>query len=139
VNYIDLQRAKEWIETRWGNTKAWASWEEFEPDFAPFTAGAMMETLNVMFRSGLKYAPGPSEVMKEIRRIQHLRIERGDDPKPEMDCRGRHVWAAPWPIDDSRKEVCIFCGAEGKTHSCQHHYRNNKCVWCPAQLQQVPA
>jgi len=132
MNYLDLERAVDWIETRWGSSKAWVRWEQLEPDFAPFTAGSMMEALNTLFRSGHKFAPSPPELYKVVRETQRLRIERGEDPAERLACTSEtHVWAGPWPSDDTNKQRCVMCGAVGGTHACAHHYVNNRCVWCP--------
>jgi len=137
MNYLDLERAVDWIETRWGSSKAWIRWEQLEPDFAPFSAGAMMEGLNNLYRAGHKYAPTPAEVMKTVRETQRLRIDRGEDKPERLACTPNdHVFAGPWPTDKTRKQECVMCGAVGGTQACGHHFKNNKCVWCPTTQKQ---
>jgi hypothetical protein len=126
---LELFEAVKWINTRWGGTKQWASWELLYSDFAGFTAGAVMESLSELYRSGLKYAPGPSEVLAAVKKTQARRVQSGED-ELDRSCTGRHVWSAPAPLDD-RVDSCVLCGQERPARNCSHTYnQHGKCVYC---------
>lgn len=131
MNYLDMDRAVAWIEVRWPRSKAWENWETLTEDFAAFTPGAVMEALNTIYRSGARYAPGPSELMKAVGPAQARRIEAGIDDV-SRDCTGSHVWAAPLPADLERVESCVLCGEERSAPKCAHEHRNRfgSCVFC---------
>jgi hypothetical protein len=130
VNYLDMSRAVDKIESRWGHAKTWENWESLTEDFAHFTAGAFMEALEVVYRSGQRYAPSPSEMMKRTSEVQVLRIERGID-QIERNCNGAHVWADPWPTDEDRHRTCVLCGEIGALVSCDHSHRTRGvCSYC---------
>jgi hypothetical protein len=137
MNYGQLVTGVEWIEVHWPTTgeKTWAGWEKIADEFFSFTAGAFMETAHNLFDAGRKYAPSPSEMKSEMRRVQALRIERGDDPV-DRSCNGEHVWSAPWPTDEDRHLECTLCGATGEVFKCAHviNPRSRQCWYCPKVL-----
>lgn len=133
MNYLDLEKAVDWIETRWGTSKAWARWEELYDDFANYTAGALRQALHQFYKAGHRYPPSPAELMKATAEVQALRIARGDDQIPR-DCSGDHVWADPLPFEEDRHRICVLCGQTGRIVSCDHQFSSRgRCVWCPAQ------
>lgn len=127
----DLVDAREWMVQRWDRVpKVWdnAHLELYE-DFAPYTVGAFYETLTMLYRAGSK-APNPGDVLKELTRVQRLRIERGEDTITVDECAD-HVWAAPDPWDDDRRMTCSVCGAQGAEYRCRRHvYRAGACCYC---------
>jgi hypothetical protein len=134
MNYLDMQRAVDKIEMRWGTAKTWANWEALTDDFSRYTAGAFMEALELVYRSGSRFAPSPSEMMKKTAEVQALRIERGIDDV-DRSCLGDHVWADTWPIDEDRHQVCVLCGEVGALVVCNHPVvRNGRCVYCPVSV-----
>jgi hypothetical protein len=131
MNYLDMQRGVDKIEMRWGTTKSWVNWEDLTEDFASYTPGAFMEAVELFFRSGARFAPSPSEMMKKTAEVQALRIERGID-EVDRSCLGEHVWADPWPDDEDRHRECVLCGELGAVVSCGHPVvSNGRCVYCP--------
>jgi len=94
-----------------------------------FTAGALNQALYQLFRSGLKYAPGPSELWKTVAEVQALRVARGEDDL-DLVC-SKHVWAQPAPYDEDRRQTCVLCGETGIIVECEHHFQNGRCVYCP--------
>ena len=132
MTLVDLARAVDWIETRWGSSKAWQRWEELFEDFATYTAGALKQALYEFYNAGHRYAPTPSELKKKISEVQRLRIERGDDPVSRV-CLGDHVFAGPGPDDEDRHYYCVLCGERGPVFRCEHAFRSDgRCAWCPA-------
>lgn len=135
MTYADLTMAVRWMSDRWGANRVerlWDHWEAFASDFTPYTAGALKETLHRIFRSGAKFPPGPSEVLKELGVVQAQRIHRGDDEMLRT-CAGDHVWAEPHPSDEDRHQVCALCGEPGGLVVCAHSVRNSRgdCAYCP--------
>lgn len=135
MNYLDMQRAVEKIELRWGKAKAWDSWEALTDDFAHYTAGAFMEALETFYRGGHRYAPSPSEMMKHTGEVQARRIEHGID-HAERTCQGNHVWADPTPTDKDRHRTCVLCDEIGVYIKCEHPNRNQLGV-CPYCFDKV--
>lgn len=142
MTYLDLQRGVEWIIVHWpkDGERAWSGWEAMGDEFLGFTAGAFMEACNTLFRSGLKYAPGPSEMLKAIRPVQARRIEYGTDELPRSCDTEQHAWADPLPIDALYEggwvKTCVVCGATQPASKCQHVAVNKltgRCVYCLAE------
>lgn len=131
-NYLDMEQLVSKIEVRWGpNQKSWLQWEKLADDFAPYTAGAMFEALELLYRSGIKTAPSSSEMMRKTAEVQALRYERGVDEMLRT-CSGQHVWANPFPTDKDRRQMCVLCGELGGIVPCDHTVRTESdvCVYC---------
>lgn len=129
----DLARGVAFMESRWGFQKKWANTTSFFEDFAPYTAGALMETLNSWFRAGNKFPPAPSELVKAIGETQVRRIAHGQDNLDDTPC-AVHLWAAPDAWDEDRHQVCVRCGETGAVWACSGHvYQNGPhCAYCPS-------
>lgn len=130
MNFVDLEKAVTWIETRWGRTNKWDRFHDLYSDFAPYTAGALKQALYQLYRGGQKYPPGPPELLKTVSEVQQLRVARGEDDIPRA-CNGDHTWAAPLPFDEDRHVTCVLCGETGGIWTHTHHWVNGCCAYCP--------
>lgn len=131
MNATDIGRAVNWMESRWGHQAAWKDWEELWLDFSVYSAGALMQALNEWYRSGQKFAPKPSELLRSVGEVQRRRIERGEDLPLELPCES-HVWSDPLPFDDDRHRVCVRCGESGPVERHDHVLVGaGRCVYCP--------
>lgn len=128
----DLAQVCEFIESRWGSLpKAWNHSRAMHDEFRRFTTGAVMESLQELFREGEVYAPKPPTVYKRAGIVQARRFEDGTDPRPTLECQGDHRWgvvhyagatvvhngervpACLWSCDElTEHQACALCGEE---------------------------
>lgn len=109
MNATELARGVDWMTTRWGPQPAWKEWDRFWTDFAPFTPGALMQTLSEWYQAGEKFAPKPAELLKAVTETARRRHVSGADPMPELVCDS-HSWAMPFPHEVVQERMCVRCG-----------------------------
>ncbi len=126
---LDLQRAVEYMELHWGRSNKWDRWEDLYPEFASFTAGALNQALNQLYRSGAKFTPSSSELWKAVSEVQAQRVAHDEDDI-DQSCGGNHVWADPLPTDDDRHRTCVRCDEVGPAVVCEHLFQKGLCVYC---------
>jgi hypothetical protein len=125
------------MEARWGFQKAWvpSAFPSLYEDFAPFSAGALMQALNEWYRFGNAFAPKPSQLLKATADVARLRLAAGIDGLEAIPCV-EHRWADPSPFDEDRHLTCVLCGEQGGLTTCKHVFNDTGyCVYCPHRVK----